>query len=214
MDGLHISINIITHSLLHHALQAAHSLLQLSDLLLHSLRVLPLEEDGSAALVGLQEGADNGGLLAGGAFLLLRLQLLAQLGEVLGHVPKVVAHSLQVFELAEGQVHPNQLLLSVLADLQGPAVAVLQRFEEDLEEVAPLADVAEADLGDLDDLARCLDLEVIELLEQTVDDLEDALGGEPEQFWRAGCEFGVLLDQFLNGREVLHCPGGLPLPRL
>lgn len=38
-------------------------------------------------LVGLEEGADDGGLLAGSAFLLLGLELLHELGEVLRDVP-------------------------------------------------------------------------------------------------------------------------------
>lgn len=91
-----------------------------------------------------------------------------------------------VFELVESKAHAHHVCLSVLADLESAAVAVGQRFEEDLEEIASLADVSHTDLSHLYDFSACFDLKVVEFFEETVDDLQDTAGLQFEQLRRVG----------------------------
>ena len=116
------------------------------------------------------------------------------------------ADGLHVFELVEGEAHAHHVCLPVFADFEGATVAVGQRFEEDLEEVASLADVSHADLGHFYDFSASLHLEVVELLEETVYDLQDAAGLQLEQLGRVGREFVVLFDEFLDDGQILNCP--------
>lgn len=98
----------------------------------------------------------------------------------------MVTDGFHVFELVESEAHAHHVCFSVLADFKSAAVAIGQRFEEDLEEVTPLADVSHTHLSHLDDFSARLDLEVVEFLEKTVDDLQDAAGLQFEQLRRGG----------------------------